>query len=153
MKQITSNQLTGHSMTRTLPNTRERQDLLQKVSISGQFYQVTSCGAVLNSADVLLGRERKLMLKEAKTLQDLKKETIAFADTLKSAKVLSKKAYNKWTMGGFKVAIQYKAGKPMAFTGLKAAKLKTFCEDTYNIKKRQKPRDGGSWTAENERRL
>jgi hypothetical protein len=153
VKRITSNQLAGQATTRTVPNTRERQDLLQKVSTSGQFYQVTSGGAVLNSADVLLGRERKLMLKEAKTLQDLKKETLAFADTLKSAKLLGEKDYKKWTMRDFKVAIQYKAGKPMTFSGLKAADLKTLYRDKYKGKKRQKPRDGGSWTAENEGRL
>ena len=93
------------------------------------------------------------MLKEAKTLQDLKKETLAFADTLKSAKLLAKKEYKRWTMPDFKVAIQHKAGKPMALTGLKAAELKKLFEDTYKGKKRRKPRDGGSWTAENESRL
>jgi hypothetical protein len=72
---------------------------------------------------------------------------------LKSVKLLSKKDYNKWTMGDFKVAIQYKAGKPMTLTGLKAADLKTLYEETYKGKKRRKPRNGGSWTAENEGRL
>jgi hypothetical protein len=93
------------------------------------------------------------MLKEAKTLKELKKEHFAFADTLKRARLVFKKKYNKWIMGDFKVAIQYKAGKPMALSSLKAGDIKKLYKDEYKGKKRQKPSDGGGWTAENERRL
>ena len=63
VRRITSNQMLGQEATRTLPNTRARQDLLEQASTAGHFYQVTGGGGVMNTLDMLMAQQQKEMRK------------------------------------------------------------------------------------------
>jgi hypothetical protein len=157
VKRITSRQIAGRDITRTVANTRERQDLLEKVSTSGQFFQVTSGGAVLNSADMLLARERKHMRKEAEEQERLKESKLAYSKAMEVAKKVFTKKYKKWTIADYKVAITYKRGpsppkdEAVALSGKSAQFLKRLYERKY--KGARRPTTGTKWTSEEEARL
>jgi hypothetical protein len=86
VRRITVAQVAGREATRTLPNTRARQDLLEKCSAAGEFFQVTSGGAVMNSVDMLLSRERKQMRKKAEAMKQLKKKVKEYEKTVVKVK-------------------------------------------------------------------
>ena len=76
---VTAAQIEGREATRTLPNTRERQDALEKCKSAGQFFQITNGGEILNCSDMLLALERKEMKKESVRLQKRKAACEEFA--------------------------------------------------------------------------
>ena len=75
---LTIAQIEGRQATATEPNTRERQDALEKVKSAGDFFRITLGGDIQNSSDMLFAFERRAMKKKAEKLEKMKAACQAF---------------------------------------------------------------------------
>ena len=80
VSRVTASQAKSRNASRTEPNTRERQDLLEQVKSAGQFFTVTVGGGAMNSSDMLYAFARKEMKKEAIELRAKKEQIISFQE-------------------------------------------------------------------------
>jgi hypothetical protein len=149
VERITASQTEGRAAVKTLPNTRERQDLLMTCSRAGHFFEATDGGGVMNSADMMLARERKDMLQRAKALEKAKKNLTDYAAVSTEAVEVFKKPYKDWLKPDFKIAIKYKHGPnaPAGETSITTwgkPKLKELYESKYKGKSREQRWSG--WT-------
>jgi hypothetical protein len=151
---VTSSQVAGRQV-RTEPNTRERQDLLQKCVTAGNFFEVTGGGGVANNADMLLAKERKEMLQEVPTKEKTKKNLIEYSVIRSKARTVYDKSFSKWQKGDFVLACKYKTGpfppKGLAISGMKKSQLSAFYNNKYKGRRRQRKWKG--WTRKNEAEL
>jgi hypothetical protein len=155
---ITSSQIEGQEATRTLPNTRARQDLLEQASTAGHFYQVTCGGGVMNTSDMLIARQRKEMRKEVGTIKvKLKAPLLAYQKQVEKAKdVFLRKKYKKWIKSDFITAIKYKQGPFPPTTERSLEKknvqpLKRLYESKYKGQRRKASKT--KWTSDDEANL
>lgn len=72
VKRVSKEQSIGREAARTLPGTLEHQDYLVKLRYAGDFHFATGGGGVLNSSDLFLGHERKIMNEKAELLEKVK---------------------------------------------------------------------------------
>jgi hypothetical protein len=69
VKRVTAAQTRGRNQALTLPNTRERQDLLRDVATAGDFFRVTNGGGPMNSNDAIIAWAQKEMDDKAKQME------------------------------------------------------------------------------------
>jgi hypothetical protein len=157
VQRITARQIEGRAAVRTEPSTRERQDLLMKCARAGHFFEITDGGGVLNSADMLLSRERREMLVRAEELEKTKKRLENYTETCQdAAKLFNNKPYKNWLKDDFKVAFKYKQGPnpPKGETAISTwgkGKLKKCYEQKYKNKTRESRWKG--WTEKQQAEL
>ena len=72
IKRVSKGQSIGREAARTLPGTLEHQDYLVKLRYAGDFHFATGGGGVLNSSDLFIGHERKIMKEKAELLEKVK---------------------------------------------------------------------------------
>jgi hypothetical protein len=156
VQRITARQTEGRAAVRTEPSTRERQDLLMKCSRAGHFFEITDGGGVLNSADMLLSRERKEMLVRAEELEKTKKRLENYTETCEDAVKVFNKPYKNWLKEDFKVAFKYKQGPnppkgEAAISTWGKGKLKKWYDQKYKNKTRESRWEG--WTEKQQAEL
>jgi hypothetical protein len=128
-----------------------------KCTRAGHFFEITDGGGVLNSADMLLSRERKEMLARAEELEKTKKRLENYTETCEDAvKVFNNKPYKNWLKDDFKVALKYKQGPnpPKGETAISTwgkGKLKKCYEQKYKNKTRASRWKG--WTEKQQAEL
>lgn len=153
----TLDQVHGSVNTRTLPETRARQDALMKVSTAGQFFAVTQGGECMNSSDFLLASERKSMAVEATEQSKRKAKMEAFhSQTVPAARKAYKTKYSAWTKEDFKAAISFRRGPfpsdpAPALGSLSKAQLKAMYDEMY--KGNRPDRMWEEWTEADEKNL
>ncbi|CAB9516025.1 hypothetical protein SEMRO_756_G197690.1 [Seminavis robusta] len=111
-KRVTAAQTAGRNSTITIPNSRERQDAIMKISTAGGWFQVTNGGAPMTCDDALIAYARKDMIKEAEELEKKKQQCSTGDDVaMEAAKILEAgKDYKDWLKGELQVMIQWKQG-------------------------------------------
>ena len=156
VERITATQTEGRAAVRTLPNTRERQDLLMKCSRAGHFFEITDGGGVLNSADMLLAKERKDMLVRAQALEKTKKSLEDYTMVSIEAVEVFNKPYIGWLKNDFKIALKYKHGPnaPQGETSISGWGKKKL-KQQYDLKYKGKSRDQrwNGWTVKQQQEL
>ena len=114
LRKVEACQVDGRERVLTEPNTRERQELLAKVSTAGQFFHVTNGGGPMNSNDALLAWARKDMSAKATALAKKKDLLQGFRETtLKVASLFENKPeeqWKSWTVPEMKLVIGWKQG-------------------------------------------
>lgn len=155
---VTEAQSTGRASIATKPHTRERQDLLAKMSTAGQFFQITQGGGPLNCTDVLIARARKENQTQAEQLKKEKGDSVVGTEIAQLAKrVLDRdKPSKEWTVAEIRAVIRWKQGprnvkqKFENLTKLKKEQLVSLYEDKY----KNKPHcPFPEWTKEKEDKL
>ena len=112
IRRISAKQVRGRNETRTLVNTRERQELLEGVATAGQFFRVTNGGGPMNSNDVLIAQARKQMTKDADKLQKQKERLTEYVALEVNAKTVieSQNGPNKWKVPELQTMLKWKMG-------------------------------------------
>ena len=147
-----------HSILRTEPNTRERQDQLAFARNAGEFHRITMGGGILNCSDMMIGLARKRMKKDAESMEKEKKAIQAYEKNEKQARLnVFPKPYTKWTAKDFKIAIKYKQGLKAPDNrkwnqNTKLDLLRAFYEEHYKGRAKLGP-DQIHWNEEDEGKL
>ncbi|CAB9531097.1 unknown protein [Seminavis robusta] len=114
INRVTVNQVRGRASTITEPNSRERQEAIQKVgtSTAGGWFHVTNGGAPMTCDDALIAFARKDQEKQARELEKKKEKWESFQEVTAAAQqVLQQKKDSKaWKKADLQVAIQFKQG-------------------------------------------
>jgi hypothetical protein len=120
-----------------------------KCSRAGHFFEIIDGGGVLNSADMLLAKERKDMLVRAQALEKRKKSLEDYTMVSIEAVEVFNKPYIGWLKNDFKIALKYKHGpnapqEETSISGWGKKKLK----QQYDLKYKGKSRDQrwNGWT-------
>jgi len=143
--------------TRTVPNTREHQDALQKCSTAGQLFRITGGGDVLTRKNMILAHERKQMDRRAKQASKIKDENMKYKVIEEKAQLVYAKDYAGWLKPDFQTAIQYKQGPVLdEGTVIKTTQNLPKLIEIYEEKFKGKYRDKSKpfeWTAKEEAEL
>jgi hypothetical protein len=148
---------TEYTCTVTLPQTRERQELLTKATRAGDWFQVTNGGGPMNCSDALLGIIMKNWDEELEKLVQKQDDCLKLVEKKKAADAVlanEERPYASWRMDEFKTMVIWKQGlKPLptgeGVSGKNKKQLKTLWERSYSSM--EPPTD--EWTDEDEARL
>jgi hypothetical protein len=114
LRKVDANKVNGRAHVLTEPNTRERRDLLAKVSTAGQFFHVTNGGGPMNSNDALIAWGRKDTAKRVAALLKKKEALCAFQSTVRAVTALFERKpeakWKLWTIPELKLVIGWKQG-------------------------------------------
>ena len=79
VNRVTANMIAGRAAVETLPGSRERQHLLAKCSTAGGHFRITRGGGPINGSDMIIGRLREIMLKDAEKMEKKRDAMMEFA--------------------------------------------------------------------------
>ena len=112
VRTVTQEQTATRNETVTLPNTRERQDLLMSVATAGGWFKVTNGGGPMNSNDALIAMARKKMFKDADELQKVKETCEQHAENEEAALAIiaAKPNYKDWLVAELRSVLKWRQG-------------------------------------------
>ena len=106
VQRVTAAQTVARAGTRTIPNSRARQDAIMAASTAGGFFHATNGGCPMTCDDALLAYSRKNMQGRAKEFEKRKKDNEAAIKLFADASLILTK--DKWTKPDYQVMIKWK---------------------------------------------